>query len=155
MQSNPGPRLADVAGVRISAIGDLLHAGSDGVHAFFNVDDFCKAHRQISQFLQLAGNRLAGHLFQCVHGFKIIGDQNLISGKDVLIIDDICSKGDTVIHAAEALKACGANDIYFFVTHCENTILKNKVLENDLIKKVYTTNSIFNSRHKKIGVFEL
>lgn len=88
-------------------------------------------------------------------GFKIIGDQSLIGGKNVLIIDDICSKGDTVLHAAKALKACGAKDIYFFVTHCENTILKNKVLTSEFIKKVYTTDSIFNGEHEKIEIFKL
>ena len=90
---------------------------------------------------------------------KILGlelmNKEVVKGKDVLIIDDICSRGGTFYHSAKALKEAGANNIYLYITHCENTILEGELLTSGLIKKVYTTNSIFTKEHEKIEVFEL
>lgn len=63
-----------------------------------------------------------------------------VAGKDVVIIDDLCSKGGTFVGAAKALKEAGAKDIYLIVTHCENTVWEGELFAH--IKKVYTTNSI-------------
>ena len=82
-------------------------------------------------------------------------NKEVVKDRDVLIIDDICSRGGTFYHSAKALKEAGAKNIYLYVTHCENTILEGELLASDLIKKVYTTNSIFTKEHKKIEVFEL
>lgn len=84
-----------------------------------------------------------------------IADPALVNGKDVLIIDDICSRGSTFYHSAKALKNAGAENVYLYVSHCENTILEGELLTSGLIEKVYTTNSIFTKEHKKIEVFEL
>ena len=90
---------------------------------------------------------------------KILGlelmNKEVVNGRNVLIIDDICSRGGTFLHSANALKEAGANKIYLYVTHCENTILEGELLTSGLIEKVYTTNSIFTKEHKKIEVFEL
>ena len=64
--------------------------------------------------------------------------------KNVLIIDDICSYGNTFYYTAKALKELGAKKVFLYVTHCENNIFKGKINENpDLIDKIYTTESIF------------
>lgn len=84
-----------------------------------------------------------------------IADPTLVNGKDILIIDDICSRGGTFYHSARALKEVGAENIYLYVTHCENTILEGELLTSGLIEKVYTTNSIFTKEHEKIEVFKL
>ena len=90
---------------------------------------------------------------------KILGlelmNKEVVAGRDVLIIDDICSRGGTFLHSAKALKDAGAKKIYLYVTHCENTILEGELLTSGLIEKVYTTNSIFTKGHKMIEVFEL
>ena len=90
---------------------------------------------------------------------KILGlelmNKEIVKDKDVLIIDDICSRGGTFYHSAKALKEAGAKNIYLYVTHCENTILEGDLLTNGLVEKVYTTNSIFTKEHEKIEVFEL
>lgn len=88
-------------------------------------------------------------------GLDVLGDVELIKDKDILIIDDICSRGGTFYHSAKKLKELGANKIYLFVTHCENTILEGELLTSGLIEKVYTTNSIFTAQHEKIEVFEI
>lgn len=85
----------------------------------------------------------------------VINEPEVVNGKDVLIIDDICSRGGTFLHSAKALKELGANKIYLYITHCENTILEGELLTSDLIEKVYTTNSIFTKEHEMIEVFEL
>ena len=67
-----------------------------------------------------------------------------LDGKNILIIDDICSRGTTFVKSAEKLKELGAGKIALYVTHCENTINYGDVLKNNgLIDIVYTTNSIF------------
>ena len=81
-------------------------------------------------------------------------DINPIIGHDILIVDDICSRGGTFYHSAMKLKELGAKDIYLYVSHCENTILEGELLKGDLIKKVYTTDSIFTKSHEKIEVLK-
>lgn len=73
-----------------------------------------------------------------------------VKGKDVLIVDDICSRGGTFTFTANALKQAGANDIFLYVTHCENTICYGSVLTDGLIKRVFTTDSIYRGNHMNI-----
>lgn len=89
-------------------------------------------------------------------GLDIIGlSEEQIKGKNILIRDDICSRGGTFYHSAKKLKELGANKIYLFVTHCENTILEGELLTSGLIEKVFTTDSIFTKEHEKIEVIKL
>ena len=87
-----------------------------------------------------------------IEGLEVAGAVDEIMGRDILIVDDICSKGGTFYHSAKKLKELGARDIYLYVSHCENTILEGELLKGDLIKKVYTTNSIFTKSHERIEV---
>ena len=89
-----------------------------------------------------------------IEGLDIIDNGFDINGRDILIVDDICSRGGTFLHSANKLKELGARDIYLYVSHCENTILEGDLLKGDLIKKVYTTNSIFTKEHEKIEVLK-
>lgn len=75
-----------------------------------------------------------------ISSYSILGKVN--RGEPVVIIDDLCSKGGTFIGAAKALKDAGAGDIYLIVGHCEENIFNGEIFKTDLIKKVYTTNSI-------------
>ena len=74
---------------------------------------------------------------------------------NAVIIDDLCSKGGTFILTANKLKELGAKDIYLVVTHTENTIFEGSILNTDLIKEVYTTNSILSRQDKKIIIKEI
>ena len=86
-----------------------------------------------------------------IEGLDLMGEVDMIAGRNVLIIDDICSKGGTFYHSAKALKAAGAENIYLYVTHCENTIHEGELLKEDsLIKHIFTTNSILTKTHEKI-----
>ncbi len=85
-------------------------------------------------------------------GLDVAGDVEAIKGKDILIVDDICSRGGTFLHSAKKLKELGANKIYLSISHCENTILEGELLTSGLIEKVYTTDSIFTKSHEKVEV---
>lgn len=91
-----------------------------------------------------------------IKGLEVFGDAKKISGKDILIIDDICSKGATFYQSAMKLKELGAANVYLYVTHCEDTIFEGDILEEeDLIEHIYTTRSIFTGESEKIDVIEL
>ena len=45
-----------------------------------------------------------------------------VAGKNVLILDDLCSKGGTFYYTAKKLKENGANNIYLGVCHMESTV---------------------------------
>jgi len=81
-----------------------------------------------------------------------LNNSEIVEGEDVLIVDDICSRGGTFMYTANALKEAGAGKIYLYVTHCENTIFEGEILESDLISHVFTTDSIYRGTHEKITV---
>lgn len=77
-----------------------------------------------------------------------------VNGRNILIVDDICSRGGTFTHMAKALKNAGANEIFLYVTHCENTIENGSVLTDGMISHVFTTRSIYRGIHEKITVID-
>ena len=77
-----------------------------------------------------------------------IQNEEAIKGKDVLIIDDICSKGGTFYYSAKALKEAGAKNIYLYVSHLEETVFegdlwKSMTSSDPLIKTIYTADPLF------------
>lgn len=89
-----------------------------------------------------------------IQGLSVSGQKELIANSTILIVDDICSRGGTFYHSAKALKELGAKDIYLYISHCENTVLEGDLIKSDLIKRIYTTNSIFTMEHEKVEVFD-
>lgn len=90
-----------------------------------------------------------------IKGLSVASDGMDVAGKNVLIVDDISSRGGTFYYSAKKLKELGANKIFLYITHCENTILDGDVLTSGLIEKVYTTDSLFTNKHEMIEVIEL
>lgn len=75
-------------------------------------------------------------------GLDIIGAEK-VKGKNVLIIDDICSAGGTFLHSARKLRELGANHIYLYVSHAEETMYSGEMFNTPgLIDHIYTTNSL-------------
>lgn len=69
-----------------------------------------------------------------------------VAGKDMIIIDDMISSGDSVIEVATELKARNANRIFVFATFglFTNGLKKfDEAYEKGLITKVFTTNLIY------------
>lgn len=86
-------------------------------------------------------------------GERIDNMDDYLSGKSVLMIDDIISYGGTLAYSADALKKIGAAYIYVYASHVEKSIVDasvNKVkerLDNDVITEVFTTNSLYNDEN--------
>ena len=74
------------------------------------------------------------------------------------MIDDIISYGGTMAYSADRLEELGADKIYAYASHTENSVLDQekgtflKRLDYGTIDKLYTTNSIYNGEHKDIKV---
>ena len=74
-----------------------------------------------------------------VEACNIIGD---VVGKDVIIVDDICDTGGSLLAASEILKEHGAKDIYVCVTHGLFSNDAATRIENSPIKEIVVTNTI-------------
>lgn len=68
-----------------------------------------------------------------------------VAGKDIIIVDDMISSGDSVLDLAVKLKALHAKDIYVCTTFglfCEGLEHFDAAYEKGYIRKVFTTNSV-------------
>lgn len=71
-----------------------------------------------------------------------------VEGKDVIIVDDMISSGDSVLDIAQNLTARGASRIFVctsFGLFCEGLESFDDAYEKGLISKVFTTNLIYRS----------
>ncbi len=89
-----------------------------------------------------------------ITSFEIAG-QEPVKDRDILVIDDICSRGGTFFHAAKALHEAGAGRIYLYCSHCELTIVTGPLLDTDFVTHIFTTDSICRLSNEKITVFPL
>ena len=84
-----------------------------------------------------------------------------LSGKTILMIDDIISYGGSLFYSAKELKKYNPYKIYAYATHTENSVLDKekgtliKALENNTVERLFTTNSLFTGEHEKITVMEV
>lgn len=87
-----------------------------------------------------------------IKGLELKSDIDL-SGKNVLILDDLCSKGGTFYYTAKKLKENGVKDVFLGVCHMENTVTKGYLLEEyknfdeiepSIIKHIYCFNTMLN-----------
>ena len=81
-------------------------------------------------------------------GLEVLGETDAVPGKNILIVDDICSRGGTFLHSAKALKAMGAADIDLYVSHLENSVWEGDMIRSGLVRNIYTTNSIYRFQDK-------
>lgn len=94
-------------------------------------------------------------------GLDIITNGIDLKNKTILMIDDIIAFGGSLYYSALELKNKGVEKIYAFATHTEDSILDKekgfliKLLEDDIVERLYTTNSLFTEEHKKITVMEV
>lgn len=69
-------------------------------------------------------------------------------GQNVLIVDDLCSRGGTFIKASILLKEKGAKHIALLVAHCENNVFTGSIFDH--IDMLYTSKELLNRDHSKI-----
>ena len=81
-----------------------------------------------------------------------------IENKTILMIDDIISYGGTLAYSTDKLHELGAAHIYAYGTHTENSVLDEekgtliKRLENGIVDRLFTTDSLYTGNHPKITV---
>jgi ribose-phosphate pyrophosphokinase len=69
---------------------------------------------------------------------RLVGDAN---GRHVVIVDDICATGATLIHAAERCREAGAKDVHVAVTHTPCPAGLKAVLTSSAVTGVAATDS--------------
>ena len=81
-------------------------------------------------------------------GLDLITDGYDVTGKRVLIVDDLCSAGGTFYYTAQKLREAGAIKVDLVVTHMENNVLNGKILqttdEKTVIDHIYCMNTMGN-----------
>ncbi len=71
---------------------------------------------------------------------------NNIAGKDVMIVDDMISSGESMLEVATKLKELGANRIFIFAAFglfCEGLKIFDEKYKEGLFTKVFTTNLVY------------
>lgn len=81
-------------------------------------------------------------------GLDLITDGYDVTGRHVLIVDDLCSAGGTFYYTAQKLREAGASKVDLVVTHMENNVLNGKILqttdEKTVIDHIYCMNTMGN-----------
>jgi ribose-phosphate pyrophosphokinase len=72
-----------------------------------------------------------------------------IKKDNIVIIDDIIDSGKTIASLIKQIKTNDIKSIYIYTTHILNPYSISSLLDNNLVKKIYTTTEIENT-HKKI-----
>lgn len=126
-------------------------AGGVDLIAFFPDEGAMKRYSSQAELPYAFGVKMRDWQTGKIQGLSVMDNGVGVAGKNVIIIDDISSKGGTFYHSAKKLRELGAGKIYLYVTHCEKTIFKGEVFSSELIEKVFTTDSIFTAEVQKFA----
>jgi ribose-phosphate pyrophosphokinase len=74
-----------------------------------------------------------------VTGGAIVGD---VSGRAVIVLDDLCASGGTLTRAAAALRSAGATSVHAAVTHIPHEPGVAALVASDHIAQIVTTDSV-------------
>ena len=137
--------LALLNNVKEENISPYIHKAFDkaGAEALFFPDEGAmKRYSDKSSYPYAFGMKKRDWKTGDILGLDLINPENIV-GKNVLIVDDICSRGGTFYHSAKALMEAGAKSVSLYVTHLEETVTIGDLPESGLINHIYTTESIF------------
>ena len=87
-------------------------------------------------------------------------DEDAVRGKNVFIVDDMISSGETLYQFIQKLKSYGALQVYIYCSHLENRIMTEpennlrQLLDAGGIRCIFTTDSLFNQTHPKIQILD-
>ncbi len=85
----------------------------------------------------------------------IVG-KGIVKNRKCIIIDDLCSKGDTLFECYKILCNNGAKEVYIAVAHCEKTALSKPFFSSDSkLIKIFTSKSNMSLEHKKVEYMEV
>lgn len=97
-----------------------------------------------------AKNVLVGHKHRDfetgeIKGLELVGDISGANGRQVIIVDDLSSRGGTFVHSSKKLREHGFSNVFLLVAHAENTIFKGELFNH--IDTVFTTDSILTEQN--------
>lgn len=96
-------------------------------------------------FPYACGHKHRDFLSGKITSFDIFGEVN----NTVLIVDDMCSRGGTLVHSAKKLREHGANRVFAVVNYCEDTIFDGEVFDN--VDKVFINSmNIMSQENQKL-----
>ncbi len=131
----------------------LAQIGGEKVMLFFPDEGAMKRYANLFKLPYAFGLKKRDWATGVIQGLEVTGQTEYILGSTVLIVDDICSKGGTFYYSAKALKELGAEKVYLYISHCEDSIYEGELLKTDWVEKIFTTDSIFTQKHEKVEVF--
>lgn len=168
--SNVTPALIDRVIVRSPAevIANAISMSNLGENGYIYFPDD-GAYKRYKDFFPTMQNILVGHKVRDWETGKIQGlrvaspdgyefEEGHFTGCNIMMIDDIISYGGTLAYSADELKRLGFEHIYAYATHTENSILDPekgtllKRLNDGIVDKIFTTDSIYRGQHEKIVV---
>lgn len=110
---------------------------------------------QLAHLPSIVGHKHRDFKTGRIESYEVYPKQDL-TGKTVIIVDDLCSAGRTFTSAAAKLKEMGADKVFLCVTHLENTVEKGEVFKTDLIDGVFATDSIYTGqKYDKLHLIQL
>jgi ribose-phosphate pyrophosphokinase len=77
---------------------------------------------------------------------EYLGDD--VAGKDIIVVDDIISSGDSFLHILDKLKGMGAKRIFGFFTFglfCNGFETIDDYAKRNMFDRIYATNAVYNS----------
>lgn len=138
---------------KISKVIDSIN--DESLIAFYPDEGAMKRYADQSNLPYAFGIKVRDWSTGKIQKLDIFSNGICISNNAVLIIDDICSRGGTFYHAANALKEAGAKDIYLYITHAEHTMIEGDMYAQDVVKKIFTTDSLFKPEWDLRGKVEI
>lgn len=154
VHSNVAPALINNLVVQSprALIQDILNKNKNLVLGYCDEGGF-KRYYNMFNVPYIFGCKIRNYETQQIEALQILGNKHLVAGRDVLIIDDIISRGSTTARVYSGLKELGASKIYIYASHVEPTVLDYGLLELTDLVKIYTTNSLWhNIEHPKVEV---
>lgn len=126
--------------------------GEDNLLMFFPDEGAMKRYSSMADKPYAFGIKKRDWATGQIKGLDVAGETSLIKGSKILIVDDISSKGGTFYFSAKKLKELGADKIYLYISHCENTILEGELIKSDYIERIFTTDSLITVKNDKIEI---
>lgn len=151
----------DVAEYIRGAIRNIAHGEGDMVLYFPDAGAFKKYAEMLPEYKCCHGMKNRDWETGRILGLDIVTSGLDISGKRVLMVDDIVAYGGTMRYGAEKLLALGVKEVFAYATHTENSVLDEekgtllKALQNGTVKKLFTTDSLYTGQSEYIDVMEL
>jgi ribose-phosphate pyrophosphokinase len=133
------PLLANYAKAILGMNRDNSITVSPDVGGFERAQKFAYILGSDVMYMKKLRDRKTGEVF-IDYGSSI--DRDRVSGRDVVLVDDIISTGNTLMKAAEILKSDGCRDIIAMCTHALITEESFERIKAAGVAKIVATNSI-------------